>query len=568
MFYLNVPYNEKERANDLGASWDSMAKKWFVPEEVDLENFKEWIPIESLEEAKNIIEGQKPEKGLKLSTLLVKVKNIVESNVAGTYWINSEIANIQLHKGSLYLLLAETDKKGKEVCTNRAIIWADNVEGIQHKFKSETGNDLIKGLKVLLKVKVTYSLKFQLSLNIVDIDPSFTLGGIESKIKKIRDRVVALDLYDKNKKYKQPFYFRNVAVVSPNEAAGLGDFKADADLLEKNKICKFTYYTAVFQGNTASKTVSDAIKKASFDSLKKKFDVIVVIRGGGAKTDLHFLNEFDIAKEVANSKVPVFIGVGHERDKVLIDEIAFRSFDTPSKVIGYISTNNISKYTRLQELDTEIKHLVGNLQKNIKDKIKTSVNIINANANALKIGYKSNIGLKHNEIFLNATALNKYYQNNVSAKVNEINDFSLKVKSSYKIKLEDSFSKIKISSNTLKTNYVMKLEDKHSAIKMSYNIKIKNLQSDLHLKYNSILNSSNITISEYKVKLNKVSTEIEISSPLNALDNGFAIIKTKKGSIVKSIEDIKNENSFIIWMKDGEKEFTNEEYKNDWIWKQ
>ncbi len=537
MFYLNVPYNDRDVAKGLGAKWDGQKRSWFVPPDVDLEPFSEWVKLEDLEEATAIIESQKPEKGIKLSALIVKVKKAVEEKVAGTYWINAEIANLKEHKGSLYLLLAEMDSNGKEVCTNRAIVWSNTVSIINEKFKSETGNTLVKGLKVLVKVKVTYEMKHQLSLVVLDIDPSFTLGGMEAKIKKIRDRVVALGLYDKNKNHKTPFYFRNIAVVSPAEAAGLGDFKADADLLEKNKICKFNYYTAVFQGNTTAKTVSDAIKKASFDSLEKKYDAIVVIRGGGAKTDLHFLNEFDIAKQIAESKVPVFVGVGHEIDKVFIDEIAFRSFDTPSKVIGFISNNNTAIYKKFKTISTEIDHSSNRLFESINKSLKSSTSLISANAESLILKYKSRL----------------------NERTNDINENSLKIKSNYKMKLENCYSNIKITSNSLRSNVVMSLDDKVNTIKMLSNNKTKSLQSDLDLKYNNIINNAQLTVSSYKGKLNKITSEIDNVSPLNALNNGFAIIKSKKGDIIKTVKDLEKEKSFIVWLSDGEKEFKNEE---------
>lgn len=533
MFYLNVPYAEKDKASGLGAKWDGKQKKWYVPEEIDLEPFREWIPIESLSLAEEIIKSQQPDKGVKLSALLTKVKRAIEDNMAGTYWLNAEIANLQMHNGNLYLQLAEMDSNGKEICTSRAIVWRNDLNYIQQKFQSETGNQLVKGLKVLVKVKVSYQIKYQMSLVVVDIDPSFTLGGMEAKVKKIRDRIVALGLYDKNKNFVMPDYFKNVAVVSPNDAAGLGDFKADADKLESYGICNFHYYTAIFQGNSASKTVSDAIKKASFDSLNNGYDAIVVIRGGGAKTDLHFLNEFDIAKQLAESKVPVFVGVGHERDRVFIDEIAFRSFDTPSKVIGFISNNNISLAKKIKEEFGEINHVSRRLFDNIKKSVDTNVSLIQSGIEKTVISYKS--------------LTNDYYKN--------INEAALKKTSSYKVSFEDNISKIRMAANNKKTNYMIAVEDKTSAIKLKANTEIKSLQTKLTMEYNNIFTNAQILSNSYKSSLNKISSDIDLISPLNALNNGFAIIRTTDGKVIKTLKELEKEESFNVWMQDGEKEF-------------
>lgn len=533
MFYLNVPYKEKDKASNLGAQWDGKAVKWYVPDEIDLEPFRQWIPIESIGLAEEMIKAQQPEKGLKLSSLLTKVKLAIEDNLSGTYWINAEIANLQVHKGNLYLQLAEINSSGKEVCTSRAIVWKNDLGFIESKFEEETGNKLMKGLKVLVKVKVSYQIKFQMSLVVVDIDPSFTLGGMEAKVKKIRDRIVALNLYNKNKDNKMPDFFRNVAVVSPMDAAGLGDFKADADKLEKHRICKFNYYTAVFQGNSAGKTVSDAIKKASFDSIQKKYDVIVVIRGGGAKTDLHFLNEFDIAKQVADSKIPVFVGVGHERDRIFIDEIAFKSFDTPSKVINFISNTNISLAKKINEEAVEINHLSRRLFDTVKQNMDMNISLIDSGIDKVLLTYKGKV----NELN------------------NEINESAFKTVSNYKISLEDNASKIVMAANNKKNQYIMKIDESVSGINMLSNTVIKNLQSSLEMEYNSISNKSQMIFSKYLADVEKVSSEIDLISPLNALNNGFAIIRSTDGKVIKTLKELDEQESFNVWMQDGEKTF-------------
>lgn len=520
MFYLDVPYKEKDRANQLGAEWDGTLKKWGVPETVDLEHFREWIPIEKMEEAEKIIESQKPEKGLKLSSLLINVKKSIEDANSGFFWINAEIANLQLNKSShLYLQLIETDNSGKEICTTRAVIWKNDVEYIQSKFKNETGQELQKGLKVLIKAKVSFQIKHHLSLVIHDIDPSFTLGGMEAKVKQLRDRLKALNLYNTNKEKKYPIYFKNIAVVSPFGAAGLGDFQSDADLLEKNRICKFTYYTATFQGDTTSKSVSDAIAKASFDAQRKKFDAIVVIRGGGAKTDLHFLNEFDIAKRIAEAPVPVFTGIGHERDKVFIDEISNRSFDTPSKVIGFIHNTNVMVSTNINEVKRDIDNMS---QKLFKD-------------------YKQNTKL----VFENIKSLTS---NNVLTFQNNINNLNAFISENLTKKRND---------------YKMSVENAYYAIKYDANNKIKAYESDIELFLSQVKNNANMLILNEKTNFNNIYSDILSMSPLNALNNGYAVIKSKNGQIITKTKDLNKEVEFIIMMQDGEKLIKNQEKKNE-----
>lgn len=537
MFYLNVSMAQKDRAKGLGAKFDWDNKKWYVPDDIDLEPFREWIPMEQIKEAEEIIQSQKPEKGIKLSNLLGKVKAAIEENVVGFFWVNAEIADLKQHNGNLYIQLAETNAQGKETCVSRAMVMRSDREFLEAKFKEETGTNLVKGLKVLMKVKVSYTVKHQMSLIVLDVDPMFTLGGMEAKIKKLRDRIVALNLYDKNKNFVMPDYFKRIAVVSPDGAAGLGDFKADADRLSEHGVCDFHYYTATFQGDTTSKSVSKAIKKASFDSLESKFDAIVVIRGGGAKTDLHFLNEFDIAKEVAESKVPVFVGVGHERDKIFLDEIAFKAFDTPSKVIGFISSNNIRLAKNIKTSQSEVDHFAKRLHQQVKQTITSNGDLIEATINNIFITFKSN------------------NENNIK----EIKSIVIQNHSSLKMKMEENISSIKIGSNSIKTNYKMKIDEEYAQIKSSSLNNIKGLQSKVELDYNTILNNGRMSLNNFKTNLTSFNSEIDMLSPLNALYNGFAIIKSHDGKILKTLKEVEDEKTFTIWMQDGEKQITREE---------
>ena len=136
-----------------------------------------------------------------------------------------------------------------------------------------------------------------------------------------------------------PFDIKNVLVVAPLNAAGLGDFKKDADVLDQAGVCHFVYHSATFQGNTAPESVISSLSaglRQWASDYKDPPDLIVIIRGGGAVNDLAYLNDYDLAALLCKRSVPIWVGIGHEKDRTILDEIAHRSFDTPSKVIGGI----------------------------------------------------------------------------------------------------------------------------------------------------------------------------------------------------------------------------------------
>ncbi|MFP6818606.1 exodeoxyribonuclease VII large subunit, partial [Acinetobacter sp.] len=171
------------------------------------------------------------------------------------------------------------------------------------------------------------------------IDSSYTLGDIARRYQQILERLTSEGLLNKNKLLPAPFDIQNVLVIAPENAAGLGDFKKDADALDQAGVCHFVYHTATFQGNTAATSISEALANALRQwakDLSTPPDLIVIIRGGGAVNDLAYLNDYNLAALLCKRSVPIWVGIGHEKDRTILDEVANRSFDTPSKVIGGI----------------------------------------------------------------------------------------------------------------------------------------------------------------------------------------------------------------------------------------
>ena len=126
-------------------------------------------------------------------------------------------------------------------------------------------------------------------------------------------------------------------MISPETSAGLGDFRREADRLQQCGLCEFQFFPATFQGVEAPSSIQTAVLQALTAHKQKPFDALVVIRGGGSVTDLAWLNDMELAKLLCQSPVPVFTGIGHERDNTILDEIAHTRFDTPSKVALHIT---------------------------------------------------------------------------------------------------------------------------------------------------------------------------------------------------------------------------------------
>ncbi len=341
MQYLNVPFSEKELAKQQGARWDPLHKKWYIPPHVDdLTPFSRWLNHKESITDSLILSPSPTDETLPtsqgLAEFLVGIQTYLLQHYTRAQWVRAEIANLSERRGHWYLELSESDSHGQTLASCRAMIWASQAQAILQRFEKVTASTLASGQKVLLQVQVNFHEKFGLSLLIQDIDPKFTLGEIEANLIAIRQQLVSAGLYRLNKQHQLAADLFNIAVISPPQAAGLGDFRADAEILVRHQLCQFTYFHSSFQGENVLTQMQGAF--AAFNALHQRcpFDALVIIRGGGAKLDLHPLNQFELAKLICEAPIPVLTGIGHERDNTLLDEVAHTRFDTPSKVINGI----------------------------------------------------------------------------------------------------------------------------------------------------------------------------------------------------------------------------------------
>jgi exodeoxyribonuclease VII large subunit len=341
---LNVPYSEKDDAKALGAWFDRDAKRWYAPPGTDLDNLKRWLPKEfwaantPASGENNDLVASSNEKDVSLFELLTKVKGVVERGLPQSVWVRAEVNELRGKNGHLYLHLAERNDRGDVIAQCRAVVWRSRAEEITARFVEATGEGLKVDIKILCLAKVRFDPHFGFDLSVEDVDPSYTLGDLAAKLARIRERLVAEGLYDRNRKLPSPVEYVRVAVISPETSAGLGDFRRETDRLHDAGLCEFVYFPATFQGVDAPASVRTAVNEALAAQAERPFDALVVIRGGGSVTDLAWLNDLELARLLCRACVPVLTGIGHERDSTILEEVAHRRFDTPSKIALHIST--------------------------------------------------------------------------------------------------------------------------------------------------------------------------------------------------------------------------------------
>lgn len=284
---------------------------------------------------------------MSLASFLARIGQAVRS--ISREWVIAELESVKAAgAGHLYLDLvgSETTPDGRttKVASARATIWKNASTAILAKFERGTGRKLAQGMTVLLRVEPNFHAQFGFALNVVDIDPAYTLGDMEARVAAIRKQLHDSGEAAMNLSLPAPPDFTRVAVIAPAEAAGLADFRALATRLEEAGLCAFEFFPAVFQGRDADVSIVKAYTSVYQRNCADReatgydrYDLVVMIRGGGARGDLDWLNSLPIVRATARLPIPVWAGIGHNTDHVLIDEVAHTSFDTPSKVIHGIA---------------------------------------------------------------------------------------------------------------------------------------------------------------------------------------------------------------------------------------
>jgi len=349
--YLTVPFKDKDAAKALGARWDAVQRQWFVPDGRDLTAFTLWLsPQSALALATPVASGDMAllktsgselapsvGKGMSLSSLLAGVSNAVSQAYRMGVWTLVEVVELRTNGGHVFLGVSERDATGAVLAKTSAVIWQSTANGILPAFERDTGAQLAPGIKLLVRARPVFKPLHGFSLEIDAIDSEYTLGDLEARKREIRERLQAEGVFGNNRQLPDPWDYNHVLVIAPQGGAGLGDFQAEADRLQQHGVCQFTYVFSRFQGEGAARDMADALQLALLgwsDSHTAPPDAIAIIRGGGAVNDLAWLNDYDLARLICDSAIPVLTGIGHERDNTVLDEVAHTRFDTPSKVVA------------------------------------------------------------------------------------------------------------------------------------------------------------------------------------------------------------------------------------------
>ncbi|OFX48402.1 MAG: exodeoxyribonuclease VII large subunit [Bacteroidetes bacterium GWA2_30_7] len=434
------------------------------------------------------------------------IKNSIKLNFDSNYWVVAEISDFKVnYSGHCYLeLIQKNETETSIVAKARAMIWATTYRMLSAYFESETGNKLTVGIKVLVSVIVEFHELYGLSLVIKDIDPVYTIGENEKKRQDIIKRLKDEGVFEMNKQTYLPIVTKNIAIISSENAAGYLDFMEHL----QNNAYNFKFHTKLFnasmQGESTESSVVNALDKIF--AYEHIFDLVVIIRGGGSKSDLSWFDNYWIAYNISQFPIPVITGIGHEQDDTIADMVAFMRLKTPTAVADFIIEKCLDFKTQVLNYENYIYDYSNDLIANNKQELHSSI--------------------EHFKIFV------ENYIEKSAFKLNNLNkDFSNTVSNSVKSKNNE----LSILSEIFDS-------------KIKFIFKLKNIEISQQIRKIKLSAKHNVSLA--KNELVNIENNLNNLSPQNVLKRGFSVTRIK-GKAIKSAKQLQTGDELETLLYDG-----------------
>ncbi|MCC8155460.1 MAG: exodeoxyribonuclease VII large subunit [Tannerellaceae bacterium] len=276
-------------------------------------------------------------EGLSLLELNSRIKKVIHGSLSETYWVRAEMADVRVNisSGHCYLELVEKHAiTGRIMARARANIWAKTFAYIKPYFETETGREFSSGLEVLINVMVEYHEIYGISYTVIDIDPTYTLGEIVKKRMEIIRWLQEDGIFTLNQELIFPELPNRIAIITSPTAAGYEDFLTHLHGNSRGYAFHTKLFPALMQGEKVEESIIEALDRI-YENLEL-FDLVVIIRGGGATVDLNCFDSYPLAANCAQFPLPVLTGIGHERDDTILDLVAHKRLKTPTAVAEFL----------------------------------------------------------------------------------------------------------------------------------------------------------------------------------------------------------------------------------------
>lgn len=294
-------------------------------------------------------------KQYSLSELCDCIDDALTTELNSTYWVRAEIASLSV-RGHCYMEVVEKANNHSIAAKMRATCWQHTYNLLAPYFEAETGQALSVGMQVLLEVEVSFHAVYGMSLNIVGIDPRFTIGDLAKQRQATIQQLKNDGVMDMQRNLPLPSLLKRIAVISSNDAAGYGDFCHQLKNNNNGLHFHVQLFPALMQGEQSHASIIQSLQQIADDM--NSWDLVVIVRGGGATTDLRNFDNYELASHCAQFPLPIIAGIGHTRDISIVDMVVHTSVKTPTAAAEWIVGRMVVQAERINELNERLKNAV------------------------------------------------------------------------------------------------------------------------------------------------------------------------------------------------------------------
>ena len=303
------------------------------------------------------------------------VRDAIENALPKEYWVEAELSECREHGGHCYMELIEKDERSATpVARASAKCWRQTWLMVKPYFERTTGQQLRAGMKVLLRVYAQFHEAYGFSWIVSDIDPTYTLGDMARKRQEIIRQLKDEGVFDLQRELRLPTFAKRIAVISAEHAAGYGDFCRQLEDNDYGFKFDVTLFPAIMQGEQVEASVVDALNEI-YQRISD-FDVVCILRGGGATADLSGFDTLALAENVAQFPLPIITGIGHERDESILDMISNTRVKTPTAAAALLTDNLLRVLERLDDASQRLSYAVNQRINSQKARMATLTTLI------------------------------------------------------------------------------------------------------------------------------------------------------------------------------------------------
>lgn len=457
-----------------------------------------------------------------LKQVAESIRKTIAERYSRTYWVTAEMHKLnQTRKGHCYPELVQKEDESI-IVEMRGTIWKQNFDRIQQKFFEIVKEPLHDGMELLFHVKITYHPLYNIGLEIIDIDPNYTLGALQRERQETLERLNKEGILNANQNLEMALVPKRLAIISQADSKGYSDFVTLLNGHPKRYHFNTFLFEATLQGDAAITSIQSQLKR--IEKVKQHFDAVVIIRGGGGEIGMHCYNNYELAKAIATFPLPVLTGIGHSTNLTVCEMIAFRNGITPSDMAYFL-------LRIFEELDEPLDEIMLKLPQQIQHFMREASNQFSQLARSFQQEVQTTIQFEKNTF------------------LNTVKDFEFQVKHKMTVSnqhLSELRNKIRSSSSYLFETHENKLDNGINLLQIhSKSLLGANLQR-ISTQENQLIKILPRKFESETAKLDQAERHLRLLDPITVLQRGYAIVTNEKGVLSAKNQAKKNDELKIV----------------------